>query len=49
MCHRLLEVVYDLCVVLPAVIPRLRETIYDIAWENGVEKGCVLAPILLSQ
>ena len=40
---------FDLCVVLPAVTPRLREAIYDIAWEIGFAEGCVLAPILLSR
>jgi uncharacterized protein len=40
---------FDLCVILPAVTPPVREAIYATAWEIGFAEGCVLAPILMSQ
>jgi hypothetical protein len=40
---------FDLCVIVPAVTPEVREAIYAIAWEIGFAEGCVLAPILLSR
>lgn len=39
---------FDLCVVLAAVTPEARESIYAIAWEIGFAEGHVLAPIVLS-
>lgn len=40
---------FDLCVVLPAVTPSLRDAIYAVAWNIGFTEGCVLAPIVLSE
>ena len=40
---------FDLCVVLPAVTRELRERIYWIAWEIGLDADRVLAPVLLSE
>ena len=40
----------DVCIVAEAVTAEVRETVYRIAWEVGLEHDCMLiAPILLSR